>query len=108
MGSKASGEPSLLLTTSVLYAFRHAVQAARHQLQALQAEQTKRLLVSTDTKAVGDATPRASLPGQFQNAQWSVKGGGEGGIPSVDSPYFEFDAPASVVKLKQVWHLAAA
>ena len=32
MGSKASGEPCLLLSTSVLHALRHATQAAQASL----------------------------------------------------------------------------
>jgi len=37
MGSKASGEPSLLLSVSILHAMRSAVQAARAELAAAKA-----------------------------------------------------------------------
>ena len=83
MSSKASGEPSLLLTTSVLYALRHAIVAARKGLQAanmhgsLQEQQP----FSSSIDSTGLSTAECS------------KGG---------NSFFVLAAPATTVKIKQV------
>ncbi len=53
MGSKASGEPSLLLSVSILHAMRMAVGAARAELAASQANTLPRVI-----------TPAACTPGE--------------------------------------------
>lgn len=84
MGSKASGEPSLLLTTSVLYALRHAAEAARDALAALQ-------------------LPLADSSTQVQNKHGSQEAArGLSDSTNRDAKYLAFSAPATVVKLKQV------
>ena len=84
MGSKASGEPSLLLTTSVLYALRHAAEAARDGLAALQ-------------------LPLADSSTQVQDKDGSQEAAcGSSDLGNRDAKYMAFSAPATVVKLKQV------
>ena len=73
MSSKASGEPTLLLSTSILYALRHAVLAAHAELQA--SEQPVNGL-STKKDAEGN----------------NISG----------NDFFVLAAPATTIKLKQV------
>ena len=44
MGSKASGEPALLLSVSILHAMRAAVEAARAELAAKPAGSPSRII----------------------------------------------------------------
>ena len=83
MSSKASGEPSLLLSTSVLYALRHAVVAARKSLQAadLNGSLQEQEAFSSSIDSTGLSTAECS------------KGG---------NSFFVLAAPATTVKIKQV------
>ncbi|EIE21740.1 molybdenum cofactor-binding domain-containing protein [Coccomyxa subellipsoidea C-169] len=58
MGSKASGEPALLLSVSILHAMRMAVGAARAELAAKQANTLPRVI-----------TPAACTPGEEDQPQ---------------------------------------
>lgn len=84
MSSKASGEPSLLLSTSVLYALRHAVDAARHSLNSL----------GTSVQAV-DWSSSLDSTGVSQADCKSRQ----------NNSFFVLAAPATVVKIKQVYSL---
>lgn len=53
MGSKASGEPSLLLSVSILHAMRGAVQAARAELAAAKAPVPPKALPAASTSGEG-------------------------------------------------------
>lgn len=74
LGSKASGEPSLLLSTSILYALRQAVVAAQKGLAAERSLSSK-------------ANPIAVR---------------NGNSASGEDPFFVLAAPATTVRLKQV------
>ena len=89
MSSKASGEPSLLLSTSVLYALRHAVVAAR---KCLQAQKSGKLTAAEEQLA--DWSSSIDCTGTSK-AETSGKGG----------DFFVLAAPATTVKIKQVLHL---
>ena len=88
MSSKASGEPSLLLSTSVLYALRHAIVAARKGIQA-----SDRHGILQEGEAYASSIDSTGL----SNAECS-KGG---------NSFFVLAAPATTVKIKQVGFLSS-
>lgn len=81
MSSKASGEPSLLLSTSVLYALRHAIMAARLSLNT-----------------------SGSIP-QGSKEAWSnsidCMGVSQADVRGKGNDFFVLSAPATTVKIKQ-------
>ena len=79
MSSKASGEPSLLLSTSVLYAIRHAVVAAR---------------TSLGISATRGKTPKAATLDSTGVSKAVTNGKGH--------IFFVLSAPATTVKIKEV------
>ena len=97
MGSKASGEPSLLLTTSILYAIRHALMAAHKEIFPSE----------TPTTAAAPGSPRGPLDlaqgtqAGADNVQIGAKGKELSASGSNDD-YFVFSAPATTARLKTV------
>ena len=78
MSSKASGEPTLLLSTSILYALLHALLAARSELQASE-------------QPVNGLSPKKVAEGN------DLSGNDLSG-----NDFFVLAAPATTIKLKQV------
>jgi len=85
LGSKASGEPSLLLTTSILYALRSAVVSARETLAA-------------DSR---QSPHPSSAPAPVPMLEEFTAGGTSLAGPTAGRDFFVLAAPATTVKLKQ-------
>lgn len=83
MSSKASGEPSLLLSTSVLYALRHAIVAARKGLQAIDIH--------------GILQEQEPFASSIDSTGLSTAECSKGG-----NSFFVLAAPATTIKIKQV------
>ena len=71
MSSKASGEPAMMLSMSVLYALRRAVLAAKNSMSEIAA---KRLSLHHDTTA--QSTSRGSISSGYDDGE-AVSGGAE-------------------------------
>ena len=89
LGSKASGEPSLLLTTSILYALRDAVESARSTLPPA--------LASKPQPSAGTAPVREHLK-PLDESSVVYEGHGHG---KTAEDFFVLAAPATTVRLKQ-------
>lgn len=108
MGSKASGEPSLLLTTSVLYALRNAVKAARESFKALQSTSRPNVDLTLRDSAPGNSSSDEENSPQRSHLEHTNSAELVDGLDTRcndgfdKEEYFQFEAPATTVRLKQV------
>jgi len=99
LGSKASGEPSLLLTTSILYALRNAVVSARDTLSAAS---NPSAVSHTFTPSLLESIPEPSNPATpILTPGASILEGQHPAETAEGRDIFVFAAPATTVRLKQ-------